>query len=150
MEQPSRISPTSIVPTVSRQTPKTEFGDVLAQSLGTMAGVGSMILSGVTRGSPVVSAAVSGISAMASVVSASGAAVTPVGSRAPSSVAAGAPATGDFRGDAWDLLQAQSSQSQQYLALQNEMQRESREFNAISNILKVRHDSAKAAINNIR
>jgi hypothetical protein len=37
-----------------------------------------------------------------------------------------------------------------YLQLQNEMQRESREHNAISNIMKVRHDSAKAAINNIR
>ena len=37
-----------------------------------------------------------------------------------------------------------------YLALQNEMQKESREHNAISNIMKVRHDSAKAAINNIR
>jgi hypothetical protein len=37
-----------------------------------------------------------------------------------------------------------------YLGLQDAMQKESREFNAISNIMKVRHDSAKAAINNIR
>ena len=51
---------------------------------------------------------------------------------------------------AGDLLKAQDSQAKEYLALQNEMQRESREFNALSNILKVRHDSAKAAINNIR
>ena len=34
--------------------------------------------------------------------------------------------------------------------LQDEMQRESREHNTVSNIMKVRHDSAKAAINNIR
>jgi hypothetical protein len=36
------------------------------------------------------------------------------------------------------------------MQMQNEMQRESREHNALSNIMKVRHDSAKAAINNIR
>jgi len=30
------------------------------------------------------------------------------------------------------------------------MQQESQRFNAISNVMKVRHDSAKAAINNIR
>jgi hypothetical protein len=29
------------------------------------------------------------------------------------------------------------------------MQRESREFTSLSNVMKVKHDSAKAAINNI-
>ena len=29
------------------------------------------------------------------------------------------------------------------------MQRESREYQTLSNVMKVRHDSAKAAINNI-
>jgi hypothetical protein len=29
------------------------------------------------------------------------------------------------------------------------MQRESREFSALSNVMKVKHDSAKAAISNI-
>ncbi len=37
----------------------------------------------------------------------------------------------------------------QYLQLQEGMQRESREFSAVSNVLKVKHDSAKSAINNI-
>ncbi len=37
----------------------------------------------------------------------------------------------------------------QYLQLQEGMQRESREFTAMSNVLKVKHDSAKSAINNI-
>lgn len=37
----------------------------------------------------------------------------------------------------------------QYLQLQEAMQRESREFTALSNVLKVKHDSAKSAINNI-
>jgi hypothetical protein len=34
--------------------------------------------------------------------------------------------------------------------MQMQMQQESREYNTISNVLKVRHDSAKSAINNIR
>ena len=37
----------------------------------------------------------------------------------------------------------------QYLQLQENMQRESREFTALSNVMKVKHDSAKAAIHNI-
>ena len=38
----------------------------------------------------------------------------------------------------------------QYLQLQEGMQRESREFTALSNVLKVKHDSAKSAIHNIQ
>ena len=63
----------------------------------------------------------------------------------------------ESRGESWDLLDAQRLMNEQsqhfnaaYLQLQNDMQQESREHNAISNIIKVRHDSAKAAINNIR
>ncbi|HEX9399972.1 MAG TPA: hypothetical protein VF912_07675 [Anaeromyxobacter sp.] len=37
----------------------------------------------------------------------------------------------------------------QYLQLQENMQRESREFTALSNVMKVKHDSAKSAISNI-
>ena len=37
----------------------------------------------------------------------------------------------------------------QYIQLQESMQRESREFTALSNVMKVKHDSAKSAINNI-
>ena len=37
----------------------------------------------------------------------------------------------------------------QYLQLQESMQRESREFTSLTNVMKVKHDSAKAAINNI-
>ena len=61
------------------------------------------------------------------------------------------------RGDSWELLDAQNVLNQQnqqfsmaYLKLQDEMQRESREHTTVSNVMKVRHDSAKAAINNIR
>ena len=61
------------------------------------------------------------------------------------------------QGEQWDLLAAQREMQAEgmqmnlaYMNLQNEMQAESRAHNAISNIMKVRHDSAKAAINNIR
>jgi len=37
----------------------------------------------------------------------------------------------------------------QYLQLQENMQRESREFTALSNVMRVKHDSAKSAISNI-
>jgi hypothetical protein len=40
--------------------------------------------------------------------------------------------------------------SQDYLRIQQYMQTEAQQFTAVSNILKVRSDSAKAAINNIR
>jgi hypothetical protein len=60
-------------------------------------------------------------------------------------------------GGGWDLLQAQRAMQEnsqsfqlQYLKLQEDMQRESREYNTLSNVMKARHDSAKAAINNIR
>ena len=47
------------------------------------------------------------------------------------------------------LQQQSQSFNLQYLQLQENMQRESREFAALSNVMKVKHDSAKSAINNI-
>ena len=63
----------------------------------------------------------------------------------------GAAAGGD--GDILEATRALQQEAQtfnlQYLQLQESMQRESREFQALSNVMKVKHDSAKAAINNI-
>ena len=76
--------------------------------------------------------------------------------------AAALPGTGSVggatgQGEQWDLLAAQKEMQAEgakmnlaYMELQNQMQAESRAHNAVSNIMKVRHDSAKAAINNIR
>jgi hypothetical protein len=64
-----------------------------------------------------------------------------------------AAATAAGEGDLLEATRALQQQSQsfnlQYLQLQEHMQRESREFAALSNVMKVKHDSAKAAINNI-
>lgn len=146
MDQSNRINPTSLTTTVARQTPKMEFGAVLARGLSTAADVSGALISGVTRGSPVASAAVAGMSAVSQLAN-SVTGVLPIGG-GPSVRATAAPR--EVNGDMWALLEAQGMQSKEYLTLQNEMQRESREFNSISNILKVRHDSAKSAINNIR
>jgi hypothetical protein len=52
------------------------------------------------------------------------------------------------------LLQAshefQMPFSVQYLMLQEQMQRENREFTMISNIMKTKHDTVKNSISNIR
>ena len=37
-----------------------------------------------------------------------------------------------------------------FLELQQKMQQENRKFSTVSNILKAKHDTARAAINNIR
>jgi hypothetical protein len=48
-------------------------------------------------------------------------------------------------------LQAESqAYNAQYLQLQEAMQKENREFTALSNVMKVKHDTARAAISNIQ
>ncbi len=60
---------------------------------------------------------------------------------------------GSGEGDVLEATRALQQEARtfnlQYLQLQESMQRESREFTALSNVMKVKHDSAKAAINNI-
>lgn len=52
-----------------------------------------------------------------------------------------------------DVSQLQNSQmdaNMQYLKLQMEVQAENRWFSTLSNVMKSRHDTARAAINNLR
>lgn len=52
-----------------------------------------------------------------------------------------------------DVSQLQNSQmdaNMQYLKLQMEVQAENRWFSTLSNVIKSRHDTARAAINNLR
>jgi hypothetical protein len=48
------------------------------------------------------------------------------------------------------LADMQMSGDLQYLQLQQDMQHENRQFTMVSNIMKVKHDTAKSSINNIR
>jgi hypothetical protein len=146
VENGNRIGTLSITPTVARQTPRNDFGTVLARTAQTAGGV----VASLVPGSPAVSAAVASVG---SVVSTSASSVRS---------AAALPGTGGVggttgQGEQWDLLAAQKEMQAEgakmnlaYMELQNQMQAESRAHNAVSNIMKVRHDSAKAAINNIR
>jgi hypothetical protein len=149
----SRIGGMSITPTVARQTVQNDFGAVFARTAQEVARVGGGVVSALVPGNPVVSAAVSGVRSVVSAVAGAASAV-PVSGGAGATTGVGG-STG--RGESWDLLEAQKLMQADgqkfnvaYMQMQNEMQRESREHNALSNIMKVRHDSAKAAINNIR
>ncbi|MCP3162661.1 hypothetical protein [Myxococcus qinghaiensis] len=141
-----------------RQTPRNDFGTVLAHAAHQVVSKGAGIVGGMIPQGPILSAAVSSTKMAISSVVPMGTTTSGGSASAVSTSAAGASlGTPTGNGDAWDLLEAQKALSADgqkfnaaYLQLQNEMQRESREHNAISNIMKVRHDSAKAAINNIR
>ena len=49
-----------------------------------------------------------------------------------------------------EVAEMQKSFNQQYLQLQMQMQRESRSYTAISNIMKTKHDTVKNSISNVR
>jgi hypothetical protein len=80
--------------------------------------------------------------------------------RASSATDGGVPAarepstsSGSGEGDVLEATRALQQEARtfnlQYIRLQESMQRESREFTALSNVMRVKHDSAKAAIDNI-
>lgn len=165
---PNRIDPTAVNVTVARQTPKSDFGDVLARTVNGMARMGGAIINSV-GGMPVVSAAVSAITSLAGAggrspaqLGTAGQAAIPVASvpgAGGGSAGGGSIGTSGFAGlgggrsDNYGgsaVLESMHLASMESLNLQMAMQQESREYNAISNVIKVRHDSAKAAINNIR
>jgi hypothetical protein len=114
---------------------KKGFGDVLGSALGGFARGATGALSVLSPPAALVGGIVSGVASAVSALTGGG----------------GAP--GPIRSDA-DLLALLSQpgelSSQDYLRIQQYMQAEAQQFTAVSNILKVRSDSAKAAINNIR
>ena len=150
MDNGNRLGSVSLTPTVARQTPRNDFGDVLSRTARTTVSAVGQVVATLVPGAPMVSAAVASVSAVVSGPGASvrGAAAGPVGQGG---------GQGGGQGEQWDLLAAQKEMQAEgakmnlaYMELQNQMQAESRAHNAVSNIMKVRHDSAKAAINNIR
>ncbi len=155
MDSSNRIQSLSMTPTLPRQTPRREFGDELAHVVGNGARLGVGVLGGITGSPPVVSAAVS---AVAGVVAGVGARAGTVSAGAPSTglaqpsseAALGGTSAGDTLSRQAELNRESQAFTAMYLQLQSEMQAESRQYNAVSNVIKVRHESARAAINNIR
>lgn len=152
MTPDNRISQTTLAATGHRQTPKNEFGEVLVKTSSVALDAGVAVLGSFTS-APVMTAAVSGIRTALGVAStqASAGASGSVGP-GPGSTLGGSPLS--QAQESYNLqsqLGAESFQlNSMYLDLQRQMQRESREFTTLSNIMKVRHDTAKAAINNVR
>ncbi len=158
MDQPTfRVSMT---PTVARQSQKQDFGDALKGALEKGAQISGSLLNAVPGGG-IISAAVSQVTALAnqpgrntSALAATGvvgvgqgSGASPLGTSVASSVnATGATPGTEFNG----YLDQMRSEADRSMMMQLQMQNESRDYNTLSNVLKVRHDSAKAAINNIR
>ncbi|MEN9797900.1 MAG: hypothetical protein RL653_1596 [Pseudomonadota bacterium] len=155
MDSSNRLSSLSIVPSIPRQTPRREFGDELAHALGQGAQFGAGVVNAVVPAPPVVSAAVSAISRMvapAGLTTSAPGAVTGLGSggiQRPVEPSSGGTASDTLAKQA-ELNRESQAFTAMYLQLQSEMQAESRQYNAVSNVIKVRHESARAAINNIR
>jgi len=57
---------------------------------------------------------------------------------------------GDLFSATQEMQEMQQSFNLQYLQLQQDMQAQNRQFTMVSNIMKVKHDTAKSSINNIR
>jgi hypothetical protein len=154
MTSPTRVS---LTPTLARQTPHQEFGALLQNTLrqgATLAGS----LMGSVPGGGIISAAVSSVTSLASrgggpgTTSAGLAAtgVTTTGGSGGSIVAQLAGSSGEVSSSLGGYLGEMRAEADRSMLMQAQMQQESREYNALSNVLKVRHDSAKAAINNVR
>ncbi len=56
----------------------------------------------------------------------------------------------ELRNATKNMQEASNNFSLEYLALQQDMQNQNRQFTLVSNIMKIKHDTAKAAINNLR
>jgi len=153
MDSSNRIQHLSMTPTLPRQTSRREFGDELASVVGNGARLGVGIMGGVMGAPPVVSAAVSAVAGVVQGVgSRSGMASAPSTaiSQPPGESALGGTSAGDTLSRQAELNRESQAFTAMYLQLQSEMQAESRQYNAVSNVIKVRHESARAAINNIR
>ena len=157
---PNRIHNLSVTPTVARQTPRNEFGEVLKNTLKGAANIGGALI-GALPGGAIVSAAVTSVTSFASqgnqaVGRSASAAVGTVGGGSGTigtvsgSGGASNPLSGSVPTEFNDMLSTMRSEADKSIAMQMQMQQESREYNTLTNVLKVRHDSAKAAINNIR
>jgi len=163
----------TIAATRPRQTdaPPTPFRDLLAGGVSVLMG-GAQVATQVL-GAPRLAAAIAGAESRASsfvstpagslgsrVAIAAGGGVlggaTPAGAAAPGGSAASAAAALPTGGDGSDLatMQAMQRESQvfnmQLLELQEEVQQENRRFTTLSNVLRAKHDTAKAAVSNIR
>ena len=146
-----RIGTLVVAPTTERKAEPPRFETALRSAAGAAAsGVAATVALAApfVPGGPVLAGAVRAAAAPA-LASAVRAATAGPGATA----GAGAAGALDGGGNVLEATRALQLEAQsfnlQYLQLQESMQRESREFTALTNVMKVKHDSAKAAINNV-
>jgi hypothetical protein len=136
------------------------FRSFLAGGVNVLMG-GAQVATSVLGG-PVLAAAVQDarVQATGAIVGADGprrgAPASETAAAATGGAAVGAAVTGTTGADGTDLatMQAMQRESQafnmQLLALQEDVQQENRRFTTLSNVLRAKHDTAKAAVSNIR
>jgi hypothetical protein len=146
-----RIGTLLVAPTAERKAEPGRFGEALRSAAGAAAsGVATSVALAApfVPGGPVLAGAV-----RAAAAPALASAVRAATAGAPAAAGSATAASGDSGGDVLEATRALQQQAQtfnlQYLQLQEAIQRESREFTSLTNVMKVKHDSAKAAINNI-
>ena len=140
------ITSVIVAPTADRKSAPSPFGATLRAAVAGAAeglAAASGLLAPLAPAGMVLAGAVRGVAQAAA-----GAARPP----SPGSSALASSSTGG--GDAFDAARALQAEGQsfnlKYLELQERMQRETREFTAVSNVMKVRHDAARAAIQNVQ
>jgi hypothetical protein len=164
---PTTISPISERPSSSnadsrleidatrpRQTerPAAPFRDVLAGGVSLLmsgAEVATHVMAGPVMAAAVHDARVGAVGAISGSAAAPGALAlgpTPVG---PAGLAAAAPGASDLS-NVQAMMQDGQSSNMQMLALQQQIQEESQRFTTISNVMRAKYDTAKAAVSNIR
>jgi hypothetical protein len=161
--------PVTVEPTRPRQTetPAAPFRDFLAGGVSVLlsgAQVATHVLGAPTLAAAVQSATLGATSAVRGVPAVPagglGAAALPLAAAAPGAAAStagagpGTLAAGASDGSDLATMQAMQRESQafnmQLLNLQEEVQQENRRFSTLSNVLRAKHDTAKAAVSNIR
>ncbi|HEY6477003.1 MAG TPA: hypothetical protein VI456_10505, partial [Polyangia bacterium] len=141
--------------TRARQTerPPAPFRDVLAGGVSLLmsgAEVATHVMAGPVMAAAVHDArvgAVGTISGGAAAPGAFGAGAAPVGA---AGVAAAAAAPGSGMSNIQSMMQDGQSSNMQMLALQQQVQEESQRFTTVSNVMRAKYDTAKAAVSNIR
>jgi NAD(P)-dependent dehydrogenase (short-subunit alcohol dehydrogenase family) len=157
-ERPSSATITSstdsrleIAPTRARQTerPPAPFRDVLAGGVSLLMS-GAEVATHVVAG-PVMAAAVhdARIGAVSSISGAPGGFGSPGVGTALEAAGTGT-AGGGTPTSVQSLMQDGQSSNMQMLALQQQIQEESQRFTTVSNVMRAKYDTAKAAVSNIR
>jgi hypothetical protein len=137
----NRIESIHVAPTTEKKTEPGRFERALRGAAG---GVASGLAATVGLAAPYVPGGMVLSAAVRGAASAGGPGL------ATAQADEGAGAGGGDLVEATRTIQREAQASNlRFLQLQESMQRESREYTALSNVMKVKHDSAKAAIHNI-